>query len=75
MAGFNHARTITKPSAKGLDARQDEYDKGICSLRSLVNNPVRYDSIHASFSLKGQVVFDYSNVKKWQIFFEILQSA
>ena len=41
VAGFNHAMTKTKPSAKGLDARQDEYEKGICSPGSLVNNPVR----------------------------------
>ena len=40
VAGFNHARTITKPSAKGLYARQDDYAKGICSPGSLVNNRV-----------------------------------
>ena len=31
VAGFNLARTITKASATGLDTRQDEYNKGICS--------------------------------------------
>ena len=41
VAGFNHARTITKASAKGLDTRQDDYNKGICFPESLVNNPVR----------------------------------
>ena len=41
VSGFNHARTLTKASAKGLDARQDYYNKGICSPGSLVNNPVR----------------------------------
>ena len=41
VAGFNLTRTITKPSAKGLDARQDDYDKGICSPGSSVNNTVR----------------------------------
>ena len=41
VAGFNHAQTITNASAKGLDARQDDYNKGICSPGSLVNNPVR----------------------------------
>ena len=41
MAGFNHARTMTKASAKGLDARQDYYNKGVSSPGSLVNNPVR----------------------------------
>ena len=41
VAGFNHARTITNASAKGLDARQDDYNKGICSPGSLANNPVR----------------------------------
>ena len=41
VAGFNDAMTITKASAKGLDARQDDYNKGICSPGSLVNNPVR----------------------------------
>ena len=41
VAGFNNARTITKASAKGLDTRQDDYKKGICSPGSLVNNPVR----------------------------------
>ena len=29
VAGFNHAKT--KASAKGLGARQDDYNKGICS--------------------------------------------
>ena len=29
LAGFNHARTITKASATGLDTRQDDYNKGI----------------------------------------------
>ena len=41
VAGFNNARTITKASATGLDTRQDDYNKGICSHGSLVNNPVR----------------------------------
>ena len=41
VAGFNHARTIINASAKGLDTRQDDYNKGICSPGSLVNNPVR----------------------------------
>ena len=41
VAGFNHARIITNASAKGLDARQDECNKGICSPGSLINNPVR----------------------------------
>ena len=41
VAGFNHARTTTNASAKGLDIRQDEYTKEICSPGSLVNNPVR----------------------------------
>ena len=41
VAGFNHARKITNASAKGLDSRQDDYNKGICSYGSLVNNPVR----------------------------------
>ena len=41
VAGFNHARTITKASAMGLDTRQDAYNKGMCSPGSLVNIPVR----------------------------------
>ena len=41
MAGLNKARTITKASAMGLDTRQDDSNKGICSPVSLVNNPVR----------------------------------
>ena len=41
VAGFNHARTITMASAKGLDTQQDDYNRGICSPGSLVNNPVR----------------------------------
>ena len=41
VAGFNLARTIIKASATGLDTGQDEYNKGICSPGSLVNNPVR----------------------------------
>ena len=40
VAGFNNARTITKASAKGLDTRQDGYNKGICSPGTFVNNPV-----------------------------------
>ena len=75
MAGFNNARTITKASAMGLDTRQDDYNKGICFPGSLVNNPVRKDSLDASFPLKRQVVFDFSNLTKWQILFDILQSA
>ena len=41
VAGFNSSRTITKASAKGLKIRQEDYNKGICSPGSLVNNPVR----------------------------------
>ena len=41
LAGFNHARTKKNTSANGLDAKQDDFDKGICSPGSLVNNPVR----------------------------------
>ena len=41
VAGFIHAMTITKASAKGLDTRQDDYNKGIYSPGSLVNSPVR----------------------------------
>ena len=41
MAGFNNARTITKASASGLDTRQNDYNKGICSPGSLVDNLVR----------------------------------
>ena len=60
MAGFTLARTKTKASATGLDTGQDDYNKGICSPRSLVNNPVRLDSIDALIPLKGQVVFKAS---------------
>ena len=41
VAGFIHARTITNTAAKGLDARQDDHNKGICSPGSLANNSVR----------------------------------
>ena len=41
MDGFNHAWTITNASVKGLDSRQDDSKKGICSSGSLVNNPGR----------------------------------
>ena len=41
VAGFNHTKTIKKASATGLDARQDDYNKGMYSPGSLVNNPVR----------------------------------
>ena len=41
VAGFNHANTITKASATDLHTRQDDYNKGIWSPGSLVNNPVR----------------------------------
>ena len=41
VAGFNHAQAITNASARGLDARQDDYDKGICSPGSLANNQVK----------------------------------
>ena len=46
---FNHARTITKASATSLDAREDDYNNGICSPGSLINNPVKKDSHDASF--------------------------
>ena len=75
VAGFNHAKTITKASATDLHARQDDCKTGIWSPGSLVNNLVRQDSLDASFPLKGQVVFDLSNVTKWKILFDILQSA
>ena len=75
MTGFNYNRTITKASATGWDGRQDDYNKGLCSLGTLFNNPVRLDSLDASFSLKGQIVFDFANDTKGQIFFDILQSA
>ena len=38
VAGFNHAKTITKASVTDLHARQDDYNKGIGSPGSLVNN-------------------------------------
>ena len=41
VAGFNNARTITKASATGLDTIKDDYNKGMCSPGSLVNNTVR----------------------------------
>ena len=41
LVGFSNARTITRASAAGFDTRQDDYNKGICSPGSLVNNPVR----------------------------------
>ena len=41
VAGFNHARTITKAFATGFDARQDNYNKVTCSPGSLINNPLR----------------------------------
>ena len=71
---FNHARTITNASAKGLDARQDDYTKEICFPGSLLNNPVRYDSLDASFEMTG-CLFYLPNVTKWPILFDILQSA
>ena len=40
VAGFNLARAI-RAYAKGLDTGQDDYNKGIGSPGSLVNNPVR----------------------------------
>ena len=74
VAGFNNSRTITKASATGCNARQNEYKKGICSPWSLVNNPFRWDSLDASLPLKGWVVFDFSNVTKWEILFHILHT-
>ena len=41
VAGFNLAMTIKKASATGLNTGQDDYNKGICFLGSLVNNQVR----------------------------------
>ena len=41
VAWFYNARIIPKASAKSLDTRQDDYNKGMCSPGSLVNNPVR----------------------------------
>ena len=75
VAGFNYARTISKASDRGLDTRQEAYNKGMCSPGSIVNNPVRYGSLDAALPLKGQVVLDFSNVKKLQKLFNILQSA
>ena len=40
VAGFNLARTITKASATGLGASQDDLNKAICFPGSLVNNPL-----------------------------------
>ena len=40
-SAFNHARTITKASAKKLDARKYNFNKGLCSPGILVNNKVR----------------------------------
>ena len=68
VAGFNHARTITKASATGLDERQDDNNKGICSTGSLVNNPVKYDSLDASISMEGQVVFDFQMLQSCKYF-------
>ena len=41
MPGFKHAKTITMASATDLLGRQDDYNNGIWSPGSLVNNPVR----------------------------------
>ena len=49
-------------SATGLNTRQKDHDKGLCSPGSFINNPVRMDSLDASFPLKGHVVYDLSNV-------------
>ena len=40
-AGFNHAWTTTKASAPCVEARKDEYIKGICSPGSKGLNPSR----------------------------------
>ena len=69
MAGFNHVRTITKASTQGLDTIKDYYNKGICSHGSLVNKSLRWDSLDASITLKGQVVFVFSNVYKYYLIF------
>ena len=39
--GFNHAWTTTQASAPCVEARQDDYIKGICSPGSLGLNPGR----------------------------------
>ena len=41
VAGFYHAKTITKASPTDLHARQDDYNKGIWSHGSLVNKLIR----------------------------------
>ena len=41
MAGYNHAKTIINASVRGLHASQDDYNKILCSLGSLVNNLVK----------------------------------
>ena len=64
MAGCDHVSTVTKAFATGLDARQDDYNKGRCSHVRSVNNPIRYDNLEDSFPLKLQVVFDFLNLKK-----------
>ena len=69
MAGFNLAGTITKASHTGLDTGQDDYNKEIDSPGSLVNNPVKRNSLDASFSLKRQVVFEFFECYKVANFF------
>ena len=41
VAGFYHAMIITKASDTSLETRQGDYDEGLCSPESLVDNPVR----------------------------------
>ena len=41
LAGFNHAKTMTKASSTYWHAKQDDYNKGLWSPGSLVNDPVR----------------------------------
>ena len=71
----NVCRNFYRYFAMGLDAKQDDHKKGLCNPRSLITISVRLDSLDASFLLKGQVAFEFSNVTKWQILFDTLQSA
>ena len=68
VARFNYARKITNAFAIDLNSIQDDYNKGICSHGSLVNYPVRQDSLDASFPLKGQVIFDFHMLQRYKFY-------
>ena len=50
MAGGNHARTITKASATGSDAKKDDHNKGFCALGAKSIIQLDWTALHIGFA-------------------------